>query len=85
MSSSQFARHKGLNFNESSSQTWNGDRVSCNSFSVQDPFGSHYSSEEENIDKGIAEDQGLLGNRFCQVQASCRDCKKLIYLAFSKL
>ena len=51
---------------------------SFNSFSVQDPFGSHYSSEEENIDKGIAEDQGLLGNRFCQAQASCRYFTKLI-------
>lgn len=56
LSSSQFARHKGLNFKESF--TWSGDRVSCNSFSVQDPFGSHCSSEDESIDKGIAEDEG---------------------------
>ena len=75
---SQFASRNGLNFKESSSQTWSCDRVSCNSFSVQDPFGFHYSSEEENIDKGIAEDRGLLGNRFCQAQASCRYFKKLI-------
>ena len=52
LSSSQFARHKGLNFKESF--TWSGDGVSCNSFSVQDPFGSHCSSEDESIDKGIA-------------------------------
>ena len=64
LSSSQFARHKGLNFKESF--TWSGDGVSCNSFSVQDPFGSHCSSEDESIDKGIAEDEGWLGNRFLQ-------------------
>ena len=55
---------QGLNFKESF--TWSGDRVSCNSFSVQDPFGSHCSSEDESIDKGIAEDEGWLGNRFCK-------------------
>ena len=46
LSSSQFAMHRGLNFNESS-QTLSGGRISCNSFPVQDPFGSHYSSEEK--------------------------------------
>ena len=74
---SQFANRNGLNFEESSSQTWSCDRVLL-IVSLFKILGSHYSSEEENIDKGIAEDQGLLGNRFCQAQASCRYFTKLI-------
>lgn len=62
LSSSQYARHKRLYFDESA-KSWKRDRASPVSFSAPDPFEftSKYSSDEESMPEMCTTGEGKPG------------------------